>query len=108
MKSEWEFKFETRDFRFAREHKYIAIANEPVTLGDRSIEKLEFFVRIEPSDEKPKPGVDQIGSLFITLPGSQSETKDLAYQLAANLADRVTFQSGDFRVQYGYVVCKRI
>lgn len=108
MKSEWEFKFETRDFRFEREHKYIATVNEPVTLGDRSIEKLEFLVRIAPSDTKPEPGVDQVGSLFITLPGSQSETKAFAYQLAANLTDRITFQSGDFRTQYGYVTCKRI
>lgn len=108
MKSEWEFKFETRDFRFQKEHKFMATANEPVAIGDRPVERLEFLIRVVPSEIDPPPFVEQVGSLFITLPYSYDDTKSFAYHIAGMMAEQITFQSGDFRIHYGLVMCKRI
>jgi hypothetical protein len=108
MKSEWEFRFETRDFHFEKEHKFLGSTKEQVALGARPPEAIEFQVRIVPSNDKPPPFVDQVGSLFITMPCSQEDTKSFAHYVAAMMADRITFQSGDFRIHYGLVFCKRI
>lgn len=108
MKSEWEFKFEARNFRFEKEHEFKATTNEPVVIGDWSLDQLEFFVQIVPSVAQPPPLVEQVGSLFITLPYPQSETKSFAYYVARIVADQITFLSGDFRINYGLVFCKRI
>lgn len=108
VKSEWEFKFETRGFRFEREHKYTANPEAPIRLGDRPPELIECLVRIVPRDIKPPPLVEQVGSLHVLLPHSRDDTRLFAYHVANMIADRITFQQGDFRLLAGLVVCKRI
>jgi hypothetical protein len=108
MKSEWEFQFETRDFHFEKEHKFLATANNPVLLGEKKVEQLEVAIKIVPRDATPPPFVEQLGSMFITLPYSKEESKSFAYYVAQMMEDRITFQSGDFRIRYGLVKCKRI
>ena len=108
MKSEWEFRFEARDFHFEREHKYKVKSSELIQFGSRSPEEVDCLVRIVPSDKEPPPFVEQVGSLFVELPYSQKETRDFAFHIAARVADRITFQQGDFRIQYGMVLYERI
>jgi hypothetical protein len=108
MKSEWQFQFETRGFRFEREYKYQAKLETPIRLGNREPEDIECFVRIEPSEAKPLPDIEQLGSIYITLPYSHDETRDFAHHIATIVADNITFHQGDFRIRYGLVVCKRI
>ncbi len=108
VKSEWKFRFETRDFHFEREHKYNVKPSELIQLGNRPPEEVDCLVRIVPSDKEPPPHVVQVGSLFVTLPYSEKETRDFAFHIAAMIADRITFQQGDFRIQYGMILCKRI
>lgn len=108
MKSEWEFYFEARDFRFEREHKFRAELNTTVKLGDRAPELVEPYVRIVPDESEPPPGVEQIGSLYVLLPGSKTDTRDFALLVAKLVADRITFQQGDFRIRHGFFSCKRI
>lgn len=108
MKSEWEFHFEVRDFRFEREHHFMAVLKAPVKLGDRAPELIEPLVRIVPDDRETPPGVEQVGTLYVLIPGSQADTRDFALRIAQLVADRITFQQGDFRIQYGLLSCKRI
>jgi hypothetical protein len=99
MKSEWRFDFETRGFVFEKEHKYKATYDEPITLDGQLFEDLEFFIRISPSEKKPPPMVAQIGTLYLTLPKGPAETKAFAYHVAKQIQERITFQSGDFRLK---------
>lgn len=108
MKSEWEFQFETRGFRFEREHKYKAVIDTPIRLGDRPPQVVEPLIRISPKEVEPPPYIDQVGSLYVLLPYSQSETKDFAFFVARTVADRISFQQGDFRIAGGLIICKRI
>ncbi len=108
MKSEWQFQFEARGFHFERAHKYSVKPSELIQLGNRLPEEVDCLVRIVSSDDKPPPYVEQVGSLFVTLPHSPKETRDFAFHIAAMVADRITFQQGDFRIGYGMVLCKRI
>lgn len=57
---------------------------------------------------KPPPYVEQVGSLFILLPHSYGDTKAFAFHVARMVADRITFQQGDFRILSGLIACKRI
>jgi hypothetical protein len=109
MKTEWQFLFETRGFRFGREHKYLLKPQSPISLGGRPAELIEPFVRITPEDDKkPPPFVEQVGSLFITLPYSAKETRDYAIFLSQYMRERINFQQGDFRIQWGLIIYKRI
>ncbi len=108
MRSEWEFQFETRGFKFDREYKYKAAPSSPFKFGDRPPENIEPLIRIVPKEHEPPPYVDQVGSLYILLPYSHTETREVALFLARVVADRITFQQGDFRLLGGLVACKRI
>jgi hypothetical protein len=108
VKSEWEFQFETRGFRFDREYKYKALPDVAVRFGGRPPEHVEPLIRIVPKDIEPPPYIDQVGSLHVLLPYSQSETRAFAFLIAKVVADRITFQQGDFRLVSGLIVCKRI
>lgn len=109
MKTEWQFRFEAIDFHFSKEHKYKGSANDPVDFGDGPIDCLEFEVRIEPENGKDcSPGVEQVGTLYITLAYGQEEAKPIALWVAQYMAQQISFQSGRFTVQYGMTTCKRI
>lgn len=108
MKCEWQFHFETRDFRFEKETKFLATPTTPITLGDRPPELFEFPIRIVPGDRAAQFPVTQTGFLYVTLPGSYEDTRDFAYHMASTIAERLTFQFGDFQIRYGMVSCERI
>lgn len=108
MKCEWQFHFETRDFRFEKETKFLATPNTPITFGDRPPELFEFPIRIVPRDTSERFPVTQTGFLYATLPGSYEDTRDLAYHMANMMAERLSFQFGDFQIRYGMVACERI
>jgi hypothetical protein len=108
LKSEWEFVFHTRGFRFEREHKFKALPSIPIKLGERDPENIEPFVRIVPGEDDVPPGVEQTGKVYVLLPGSRVDTRDFALHVARLVADRITFDQGDFRIQYGLLSCKRI
>ena len=108
MKTEWEFQFTTKGFRFDRDYKYLAKLDEKISLDGREPELIEPLIRIVPSDREPIPDTDQIGSLFILLPYSPQETKEFAFNLAGLVAERTSFTHGDFRILGGLILYKRI
>jgi hypothetical protein len=109
MKTEWEFQFETTGFHFKKEHKYKALSKEPLRLGEAVFELTEFRFRVVPSSRETPPNVEQIGSLYILIPFPPDETtKRVAYALAHMIAQRITFEAGSFRINYGLVTCERI
>jgi hypothetical protein len=107
MKTEWEFTFEAIDFHFAKEHHFRARL-EPIEVGGTLCTDVTISARVAPSDEVPPHGVEQRGSLFVTVPFPPETGKSLAYWAAANMADRLSFQFGDFRLQTAVIWCKRI
>lgn len=70
-------------------------------------EDLEFEVRICLDTTHTPAGIDQCGTLIITLPMSDEAGETAAYQFAAIIAEKLSFQSGHFRVDGGYVITKR-
>lgn len=108
MKCEWEFQFETRDFRFDREYRFKAISDRPINWNGHDGDNFDPYIRITPSDRIPPPEALQVGSLFIELPLGQKETKDAALFLAKIVIDRIRFTQGDFRINWGLIICKHI
>ena len=108
MKSEWQFQFATRGFRFDREYKYRIEFGEKVTLGDREPELIQPSIRIVPSDHEPFPDTDQIGSMHVLLPYTPRETRDFAFYCATTVAERISFTQGDFHISGALISCKQI
>ncbi|OWV29964.1 methylamine utilization protein MauJ [Halomonas campaniensis] len=109
MKTEWQFSFEAVDFHFGKEHKYKGASEQPVDFGNGTIERLEFEARIEPgNDRNCPPGVEQVGTLYITLGYGVEEAKPMAHWIAQYMTQQISFQSGRFKINYGLVTCKRI
>lgn len=109
LKTEWQFRFEAVDFHFEKEHKYKGSSEQSVDFGNGPIGRLEFEARIEPDNERNcPPGVEQVGTLYITLGYGVEEAKPIAYWIAQYMTHQISFRSGRFRINYGFVTCKRI
>lgn len=108
MKSEWRFIFETRDFRFDREHSFAGKASRPSLHDANAHEYIEFVMQILPSEQSAPAGIEQFGWVSLTLQGSVTETEPLAYDLAGMLEGQIAFEHGDFRLWGGLVGCQLI
>ncbi|PTU30133.1 methylamine utilization protein MauJ [Stenotrophobium rhamnosiphilum] len=109
MKTEWQFRFEAINFHFSKEHKYKGTSEQALDFGNGLIDNFEFEARIEPEkNQECPPGVEQVGDLYITVALGLKEAKPLAYWLAQYMTQQISFQSGQFRINYGLVSCKRI
>jgi hypothetical protein len=110
MKTEFEFRFEARGFHFAKEHKYAITAKGPVEGDDAPAAAPECRARIVPSSDKPPSGVEQMGSLFITVPYPPEKGRDFARYLSWWMTQQIMFRyaEGDFRIHGGILVWKRI
>ena len=108
MKTEWRFHYETKDFFFEKEHKYMGQTGD-LKLDDAiHPQRLSFEIRIVPDNPYKKSGVDQTGSFYLTLPLPYEKAKPHAAALAKMIAERISFESGEFRLLGGMIVCKRI
>jgi hypothetical protein len=110
MKTEWWFRFETKGLFFQKEHKYIGTTNDAVSLDIfDTLQKISFDFRIVPEKESKHPSVDQSGTLYITIPRPYDEkSKSIAYTLAHMIAQRINFESCEFRILGGAFFGKRI
>jgi len=108
MLSEWRFRYETRDLFIGAERKFSGETQEPTDVGGRMAPPFKFSARIVPEDDEPPAGVEQIGSVYVTVPFPPNEGRDLARFLAHTLSERVSYSSGDFRLNTALIWCKRI
>lgn len=109
MKTEWTFPWRTYDFHFKKEHKFRGRFGKPSNGLPSSIEGVEASIRIVPHEESPPDDdVEQAGYLIITLPLDRDAAKELAYTSAYRVGEQIAFRNGDFRVDFGFISCKRI
>lgn len=103
MKTEWQFIFETKNFIFEKNLKFKGHASK----SDENT-NIEYNGQIVPDENKFIPAAMQTGKLFITLPLRFNEAKELAYYLASNISQKITFEFGEFKIHGGMIACKNI
>jgi hypothetical protein len=110
MKTEWEFHFETHNFIFEKEHKYKAkVPSKNSSEGmPMNLKEMSFDVRITPDNDCKDQNAEQTGSLFITLPLTYEMAKEEVHSLVHLIAERISFESGEFNIHGSPVICKRI
>lgn len=110
MKTEWQFFFKTKDFKFDKEYKF-RVSVEGLTSENKDnidTEELVFDLRITPDDKPNHPNAEQTGKLFITLPLPYEKAKAIIRQLTYILEQKISFEYGDFKIQGGLKICKNI
>jgi hypothetical protein len=108
MLSEWQFRYETRDLFIGKERTFRGSTDGPTEVDGKLVDPFEYTVKIVPEEFEPPPGVEQVGSVYVTVPFRPKVGRELAFFLAHSLAERVSYSSGDFRIDYAFVRCKRI
>jgi hypothetical protein len=111
MKTEWHFYFETQDFIFEKEHKYNGIMTYSDLNKDvygKGSEAISFHMTLIPDKDCMNPAAEQTGSLFITLPLQVEAAAQIVKDLAFRIAQRISFESGEFNIIWGMVTCKSI
>lgn len=105
MKTRWEFFFECTNIRFERVHKFLAtITAEQAEAFGLSAQAFDARVIIEPTKENPRPGIEQTGRLNIVLPGSNEQTRDMAFWLCKQVEQQITFSQGSMKVIFGAII----
>lgn len=103
MRVRWQFYFWYEDLKFERTYTYaIPISKEHATAFGLPAEEFEAKVTIE-ADEEKHGQVSQRGIINIYLPGDNKQTKDLAYSLAVNFAEHITFSIGKIKLDGSFI-----
>jgi len=95
---------------FEKEHKYKGTAigliqNE----ADLDIPKeFSFDICISPDKKLKDKKADQTGCLYITLPLPHEKAKHIAHIIAHHVAQKITFEFGEFSLYGGFISGKRI
>jgi hypothetical protein len=107
MKTEWQFIFETKGFKFHQKIRYKGEVSKPDESNNNE-SKLEYIVNIVPEDTEPFPGSDQIGKLLIEIPLRPKESKDLAYSIAYLFQENISYTHGKMKIHTGLIGGRRI
>lgn len=103
MRVRWLFYFEYEDLKFEKVHTYgVQISAKDAAAFGLPAEEVEAKVTIGP-DEKRSSDVRQLGQMNIFLPGNSKETEDLAYSLAINLAERISFSQASIKLDGSFI-----
>jgi hypothetical protein len=110
MKTKWRFFFETTDFIFEKEHKFRgSIPKDAVSSSGIDIEnKIEFEMSIVPDKEQKHPSTEQTGTMYITIPFTYEEGKEIVKGIAYLLVQRISFDFGDMKLNTGLIMCERL
>lgn len=103
MKVRWQFYFEYEDLRFEKTYTYgVPVSKEQAEKFGLPAQEFEAIVTIGPDEEK-HGHVRQLGKIYITLPGDNKQTKDLAYSLATSLAEHITFTQARIKLEGSFI-----
>ena len=110
MKTEWQFPFETKDFKFEKEHTFKCKAGgSGESLDSLSLPpKLTFYFKIKPELKNETKKNNQSGWLYITLPFSLEKGKQIAHELAYLIEQKIAFEFGEFSLHRGMLITKCI
>jgi hypothetical protein len=102
MRVRWEFYFEYEDLKFEQTYTYsMLITKEYAEAFGLPAQDFEATVTIEPEEEHNS--IEQLGKMNIILSGNNKQTKDLAYSLASNLADHITFSQARIKIDWSFI-----
>lgn len=111
MKTEWKYEFETEHLIFCRDHIFNGTAT-PHDAGKRLFDKhdrIQFELKLTPNHTNDKNrNKAQRGHMYLTIPLTYEDGKEVASHLAYVLAERITFDFGAFRLLNSIVECRRI
>ena len=109
MQTEWTFLWRAYDFHFTKTHTFIgALSSESKSTEDPEF-ALQTRIVIVPDEESPHDRkVEQTGVMTVRVPLPPESAEELAYVVARNASEEIAFRNGDFRINFGYVACKRI
>lgn len=109
MKTKWQFFLET-DFLFDREYKFRgSIPKDAVTsTGKKTNEQIEFNMSIVPDKEQKHPTAEQTGIMYITIPFTYEEGREVVKGMAYLLSERISFDFGKMKIHTGLILCERI
>jgi hypothetical protein len=103
MKVRWQFYFEYEDLKFEKTHNYsMQITKEHTEAFGLPAQEFAAKVTIEPEEEK-HGSIRQLGKMNIILAGNSEQTKDLAYSLAINLAEQITFSQARIKIDGSFI-----
>jgi hypothetical protein len=103
MRVRWQFFFMYEALKFERTYAYeVLITKEHAEAFGLTAQEFEANVTIE-ADEEEHGSITQRGKINITLPGDNKQTKDLAYSLAINLAEHITFSLGRIKLDGSFI-----
>lgn len=110
MKTKWQFFFETTDFVFDKEYKFRgSIPKDAVTsTGKPTDEKIDFEMSIVPDEEQKHPTAEQTGIMYITIPFTYEEGREVVKGIAYLLSERISFDFGKMKINTGMILCERL
>ena len=110
MKTKWQYFFETNDFIFEKEHKFIgSIPRNAVTnIAEETEEKIDFEMDIVPDKKRVHQNSKQTGILFITIPYNYEEGREVINTFLYLLTQMISFDFGEIRVNGGMIMCERL
>lgn len=109
MKTEWTFPWKSYDFHFKKAHEFVATVRNSTAEASAPEDGLQAFIRVVPASDPPHDrSIEQLGDLIVTVPLRPEEAEPLAYLAAQVTGEQIAFRNGDFRVEYGFVSCRRI
>lgn len=109
MKTKWHFHFQTTNFVFKKEHKFIGSANGlNLNRIDNLPEKLNLEICISPNKISNNISSNQTGVLYITVPLAQDKAKLIINNLALLLSHKISFNHGNFKLLAGMITCENI
>jgi hypothetical protein len=105
VKTRWQFFFECEDIRFERAHEFEAVVtSEHAVAFGLPAEEFVARIKFEPDKESYVPTAEQTGQLHIIVPGNNEQTKALAFWLAVNAAEQISFSQGKIKIAYGLIL----
>lgn len=110
MKTEWQFFFATKDLLFSKDHRFKGKTTITNLDNNRAgiPQELDLEVHIVPDKKSKDPAADSTDSIFITLPLPYEKAKLIIFTIVHHIADKITFESGEFNIRGGLILGKHI
>jgi hypothetical protein len=103
MRVRWQFYFDYEDLKFERVYEYlVSITPEHAEAFGLPAEEFDAVLTLE-ADEENHGKVRQRGIINIFLPGTNTQTKDLAYSLAISLAEHISFSQARIELDGSFI-----
>lgn len=104
MRSQWNFCFESKGLHIDQTSKFEGVIGiEQARDFGLAPEEFKYSLLIEPDAEPKFKWMQQTGTLKVVLPGGMDQTKDLAYCIAVQASEQVSFSNGELKLLGGLI-----